>query len=71
VQHGAGETGSAASQVLGAAQELSRHSNDLGREVATFLQDVKAASSEPLRSTRFKTTKARQSLAGLFSFPLR
>ncbi|MFL4993110.1 MAG: methyl-accepting chemotaxis protein, partial [Microvirga sp.] len=43
VQHGAGETGSAASQVLGAAQELSRHSNDLGREVATFLQDVKAA----------------------------
>ncbi|WP_114943483.1 methyl-accepting chemotaxis protein [Microvirga calopogonii] len=43
VQHGAGETGSAASQVLGAAQELSRHSHDLGREVATFLQDVKAA----------------------------
>ncbi|WP_114943482.1 methyl-accepting chemotaxis protein [Microvirga calopogonii] len=43
VQHGAGETGAAASQVLGAAQELSRHSHDLGREVATFLQGVKAA----------------------------
>ncbi|WP_262266257.1 methyl-accepting chemotaxis protein [Microvirga yunnanensis] len=43
VQNGAGETGSAASQVLGAAQELSRHSHDLGREVSTFLQDVKAA----------------------------
>ncbi|MDG2570674.1 HAMP domain-containing methyl-accepting chemotaxis protein, partial [Vibrio parahaemolyticus] len=43
VQHGAGETGTAASQVLGAAQELSRHSHDLGREVETFLQGVKAA----------------------------
>ncbi|UVF19947.1 methyl-accepting chemotaxis protein [Microvirga terrae] len=43
VQQGAGETGAAASQVLGAAQELSRHSHDLGREVSTFLQDVKAA----------------------------
>ncbi|WP_460665755.1 hypothetical protein, partial [Kribbella swartbergensis] len=43
VQQGAGETGAAASQVLGAAQELARHSNDLGQEVATFLQDVKAA----------------------------
>ncbi len=43
VQNGAGETGSAASQVLGAAQELSRHSHDLGREVSSFLQDVKAA----------------------------
>jgi methyl-accepting chemotaxis protein len=43
VQHGAGETGAAASQVLGAAQELSRHSNDLSREVSTFLTGVKAA----------------------------
>ncbi|WP_262298814.1 methyl-accepting chemotaxis protein [Microvirga sesbaniae] len=43
VQQGAGETGAAASQVLGAAQELSRHSHDLGREVSSFLQDVKAA----------------------------
>jgi methyl-accepting chemotaxis protein len=43
VQQGAGETGAAASQVLGAAQELSRHSHDLGREVVTFLHGVKAA----------------------------
>ncbi|MPR08790.1 methyl-accepting chemotaxis protein, partial [Microvirga sp. M8] len=43
VQQGAGETGAAASQVLGAAQELSRHSHDLGREVETFLHGVKAA----------------------------
>jgi methyl-accepting chemotaxis protein len=43
VQQGAGETGAAAGQVLGAAQELSRHSHDLGREVASFLHDVKAA----------------------------
>ncbi|MFC1458188.1 methyl-accepting chemotaxis protein, partial [Microvirga arabica] len=43
VQQGAGETTSAASQVLGAAQELSRHSNDLSREVQDFLQGVKAA----------------------------
>jgi methyl-accepting chemotaxis protein len=43
VQHGAGETGAAASQVLGAARDLSRHSNDLNREVATFLSGVKAA----------------------------
>jgi methyl-accepting chemotaxis protein len=43
VQQGAGETGAAASQVLGAAQELARHSSDLGQEVATFLQGVKAA----------------------------
>jgi methyl-accepting chemotaxis protein len=43
VQQGAGETGAAASQVLGAAQELARHSNDLGQEVATFLNGVKAA----------------------------
>ncbi|MCD6071614.1 MAG: hypothetical protein K0S42_2130, partial [Microvirga sp.] len=37
------ETTSAASQVLGAAQELSRHSNDLSREVQDFLTGVKAA----------------------------
>jgi methyl-accepting chemotaxis protein len=43
VQHGAGETGAAASQVLGAAQELARHSNDLSHEVNTFLSGVKAA----------------------------
>jgi methyl-accepting chemotaxis protein len=43
VQQGAGETGAAASQVLGAAQELSRHSHDLGQEVLTFLSGVKAA----------------------------
>jgi methyl-accepting chemotaxis protein len=43
VQQGAGETTSAASQVLGAAQELSRHSNDLSREVSDFLSGVKAA----------------------------
>jgi methyl-accepting chemotaxis protein len=43
VQNGAGETSAAASQVLGAAQELARHSNDLGHEVANFLKGVKAA----------------------------
>ena len=43
VKRGADETGSAASQVLMAAQELSRHSEDLGREVDTFLSGVKAA----------------------------
>ncbi|WP_152568807.1 cache domain-containing protein [Microvirga sp. BSC39] len=43
VQNGAGETETAASQVLGAAQELARHSNDLSREVRTFLHGVKAA----------------------------
>jgi methyl-accepting chemotaxis protein len=43
VQQGAGETGAAANQVLGAAQELARHSNDLGQEVANFLRGVKAA----------------------------
>jgi methyl-accepting chemotaxis protein len=43
VQHGASETTTAASQVLGSAQELSRHSNDLSREVASFLSGVKAA----------------------------
>jgi methyl-accepting chemotaxis protein len=43
VRQGAGETGSAASQVLTAAQELARHSNDLSREVENFLSAVKAA----------------------------
>jgi methyl-accepting chemotaxis protein len=43
VQNGAGETETAASQVLGAAQELARHSNDLNREVSAFLSGVKAA----------------------------
>ncbi len=43
VKRAAGETGSAASQVLGAAQGLSRYSSDLGRAVSAFLADVKAA----------------------------
>ncbi|MEE1610097.1 methyl-accepting chemotaxis protein, partial [Microvirga sp. CF3016] len=43
VQQSAQENGAAAFQVLGVAQELARHSEDLGREVSTFLQDVKAA----------------------------
>ncbi|HYF56023.1 MAG TPA: chemotaxis protein, partial [Salinarimonas sp.] len=43
VKRGAGETGAAAAQVLGAAQELARHSNDLSREVDAFLSGVKAA----------------------------
>ncbi|MDP4006109.1 methyl-accepting chemotaxis protein [Methylobacterium sp. NEAU K] len=43
VKRAAGETGSAATQVLGAARGLSQHSSDLGRAVATFLADVKAA----------------------------
>ncbi|WP_279606215.1 methyl-accepting chemotaxis protein [Methylobacterium sp. J-048] len=43
VKRAAGETGSAATQVLGAARDLSQNSNDLGRVVATFLADVKAA----------------------------
>ncbi|WP_336487781.1 methyl-accepting chemotaxis protein [Methylobacterium nigriterrae] len=43
VRQGAGSTGAAASQVLGAAQELSRHSESLSREVGAFLAGVKAA----------------------------
>ncbi|MCB8822424.1 methyl-accepting chemotaxis protein [Microvirga rosea] len=43
VQTGAGETGEAATQVLGAAQDLARQSESLSREVADFLSDVKAA----------------------------
>ncbi|MXQ11694.1 methyl-accepting chemotaxis protein [Microvirga makkahensis] len=43
VQKGAGDTGSAASQVLGTAQELLQRSNELGQEVTSFLQEVRAA----------------------------
>ncbi len=43
VRQGAGVTAASASQVLSAAQELSRHSESLGREVETFLAGVKAA----------------------------
>jgi methyl-accepting chemotaxis protein len=43
VQHGASETGSASSQVLSAAQTLSRDSNRLRNEVAKFLDGVRAA----------------------------
>ncbi|ABD87703.1 methyl-accepting chemotaxis protein [Rhodopseudomonas palustris] len=43
VQRGASETGSASSQVLVAAQSLSRDSDDLKREVSRFLDSVRAA----------------------------
>ncbi|MFN3685575.1 methyl-accepting chemotaxis protein [Salinarimonas sp.] len=43
VQIGAGETGAAASQVLGAAQDLARRSDELERQVGDFLAGVKAA----------------------------
>ena len=43
VQHGASETGSASSQVLSAAQSLSRDSNRLRHEVGKFLDGVRAA----------------------------
>jgi methyl-accepting chemotaxis protein len=43
VRRAAGETGTASSQVLNAAQELARYSASLGQEVATFLAAVKAA----------------------------
>lgn len=43
VRQGAGVTAASAAQVLSAAQELSRHSENLGREVTTFLAGVKAA----------------------------
>jgi methyl-accepting chemotaxis protein len=43
VKHGAGETGAAAVEVLGAAQELARHSTGLTAQVQQFLSDVKAA----------------------------
>jgi methyl-accepting chemotaxis protein len=41
VQHGAGETGSASSQVLSAAQSLSSDSNRLKLEVGKFLNSVR------------------------------
>jgi methyl-accepting chemotaxis protein len=43
VRHGASETGSASSQVLSAAQSMSRDSNRLKLEVAKFLNSVRAA----------------------------
>ena len=43
VQRGAGETGSASSQVLSAAQSLSRESNRLKTEVGKFLDTVRVA----------------------------
>jgi len=43
VKMGAGQTGTAAAQVLRAAQELAGHSNELSREVQAFLSSVKAA----------------------------
>jgi methyl-accepting chemotaxis protein len=43
VQRDAGETGSASSQVLSAAQLLSRDSNRLRLEVSEFLNTVRAA----------------------------
>jgi methyl-accepting chemotaxis protein len=43
VDRGAGETGSASSQVLAAAQSLSRESNQLKQEVDTFVATVRAA----------------------------
>jgi methyl-accepting chemotaxis protein len=43
VQRGASETGSASSQVLSAAQSLSRDSNRLKAEVGRFLNSVRAA----------------------------
>ena len=43
VERGAGETGSASSQVLSAAQMLSGDSNRLKIEVAKFLGSVRAA----------------------------
>ncbi|GJD67064.1 Methyl-accepting chemotaxis protein [Methylobacterium frigidaeris] len=43
VARAADETGAAASQVLGAAGELSRQSEHLSAEVARFLDTVRAA----------------------------
>ncbi len=43
VRDGAGQTSAAASQVLGAAQDLARRSERLTHEVTTFLARVKAA----------------------------
>jgi methyl-accepting chemotaxis protein len=43
VRRGAGETGAASSQVLSAAQSLSRDSNRLKQEVGKFLTTVRVA----------------------------
>jgi methyl-accepting chemotaxis protein len=43
VRRGAGETGTAAAQVLSSAQDLARQSTSLGQEVEHFLSGVKAA----------------------------
>jgi methyl-accepting chemotaxis protein len=43
VKQSAGDTGAAAGNVLAAAQELARHSEELGGEVDAFLGSVKAA----------------------------
>jgi methyl-accepting chemotaxis protein len=43
VNRGAGETGSASSQVLAAAQSLARESNQLKKEVNAFVATVRAA----------------------------
>jgi methyl-accepting chemotaxis protein len=43
VKQAATETGAASSQVLGAAGELARHSNELSKEVESFLTGVRAA----------------------------
>ncbi|HEY0328681.1 MAG TPA: HAMP domain-containing methyl-accepting chemotaxis protein [Rhodopseudomonas sp.] len=43
VQQAANETGSAATQVLGAAEQLSQQSQDLAGQVNRFLADVRAA----------------------------
>jgi methyl-accepting chemotaxis protein len=43
VRGAASDAGEAASRVLDAAQELARHSTDLGRELQTFLADMRAA----------------------------
>ena len=44
VQRGAGETGTASTQVLSSAQSLSQDSNRLKLEVGKFLGSVRAAS---------------------------
>ena len=43
VQHAATEAGAAATQVLGAAEQLSQQSKDLASQVNGFLADVRAA----------------------------
>jgi methyl-accepting chemotaxis protein len=43
VQQAANETGAAATQVLGAAEQLSQQSKDLASQVNRFLADVRAA----------------------------